>query len=200
MKEIILFLLAVTLLSCSQNVFDSKEEVIEFVKNPDNGYYKSKNVNGVVFALTYRPTDLLVSQELDDISNQKTIDSLREKYDGYLYLSLSLSKNGQDILSVVPKDRNEFGAVVNQLAFGFGEKVHLSTAKKDTVALLNYIYPRMYGLNKSSTLLFVYPRDQVVSNNEYLQFTIEDLGLQTGEISFKINIEDIDNEPSINFL
>ena len=46
-----------------------------------------------------------------------------------------MSKNNQELLSVAPKNQNEFGAMVNQLAFGMQDKVHLFTAQKDTIEL-----------------------------------------------------------------
>jgi hypothetical protein len=47
--------------------------------------------------------------------------------------------------------------------------------------------------------MIVYPRDKKYLNNEYLNFTIEDLGLYTGEIKFKIDTKAIVNEPQLRF-
>jgi len=140
----------------------------------------------------------LVNQELDDNSNKEEIKELRKKYSKYMYFNLSMSKGNHELLSTAPKNRNEFGAMVNQLAFGMGDKVHLYTQQKDTLELLDFVYPRMYGMSRSTDLLFVYPRDKENLNEEYLNFTIEDLGLFTGEIKFKIPIKKINHEPTIS--
>ncbi len=106
-----------------------------------------------------------------------------------------MSKNNKELLSTAPKNRNEFGAMVNELAFGLGEKVHLYTQQKDTIALADFVYPRMYGMSRSTDVLLVYPRKQL--NDEYINFTIEDLGLDTGEVKFKVPTTSINNEPKL---
>ena len=114
-----------------------------------------------------------------------------------MYFNLSMSINNQELLSTAPKNRNEFGAMVSQLAFGMGEKVHLYTPSKDTLEIADFIYPRMYGMSKATTIMFVYPRDKDAINEDYLNFTIEDLGLYTGEVKFKVETEKIKNEPKL---
>ena len=64
---------------------------------------------------------------------------------------------------------------------------------------MDYNYPRMYGMGGATTMLFIYPKDQKYLNDEYLNFTIEDLGIYTGEVKFKISIENIENEPKLKF-
>lgn len=195
----ILFLVVAFTISCSQKNFENEKTLWSYLKDPTNGYLQQKTINGIDFSIVQRPTDLLVKQELGGDINAEKIQVLREKYSKYIYFNLSMSKNNQELLSATPKNRNEFGAMVNQLAFGMGGKVHLYNQKKDTIALADYIYPRMYGMSTSTTMLFVYPRDQKQLNGEYLNFTIEDLGLYTGEVKFKIPIEIIMNEPTLTF-
>lgn len=185
------------LYSCNKT-FDSEQELITYVLEESNGYVQHKTVNGVDFTLMYRPTDLLVNQELGDENPKKAeIDALRDKYGKYMYFNLSMSKNEKELLSVAPKNRNEFGAMVNQLAFGMHEKVHLFNQTKDTLELIDFIYPRMYGMSRSTTIMFVYPRDKEKLQNDILNFIIQDLGLYTGEVKFKIETEKINNEPQL---
>ncbi|GAB5400283.1 MAG: hypothetical protein Aureis2KO_18680 [Aureisphaera sp.] len=198
--DILILFLAITLFaSCNRTSFDHEEDLLAHIKNPENGYLQEKKVNGVDIALMYRPTDLLVNQELNGNHSEQLVDSLRKKYASYLYFNLHLSKNGKELLSAVPSDRNEFGALVNKLAFGMGESVHLYTNTKDTIAMADYIYPRMYGMSGSTSLLLVYPNNEKAKNADFLNFTIEDIGLATGEIKFKIYQETIANEPQLAF-
>jgi hypothetical protein len=169
------------------------------MKDESNGYIQEKSVNGIDFKLMYRPTDLLVSQELGDSITANRVKTLREKYSMYLYFTLSMSKNNQELLSAVPKGRNEFGAMVNQLAFNMDEKVHLFTKSKDTIELLDFVYPRLYGMGNSTSIMFVYPRNKDFLKEDYLNFTIEDIGLDTGEIKYKLLTKDIALEPKISF-
>jgi hypothetical protein len=122
-----------------------------------------------------------------------------------MYFTLSMSRNGKELLSTTPKNRQEFGAMVNQLAFGMRDKVHLFTQQKDTLEMLDYNYPRMYGMSQATTILFVFPRDEKYlkactepcRSDAFLNFTIEDLGTYSGEVKFKIAIEKINKEPTL---
>lgn len=183
------------MVSCNKKTFNTEKELLTYISDEENGYVQHKSVNGYDFSLLYKPTDLLVKQEAGSDVTKEEIKNLREKYSKYLYFNLSMSKNNQELLSTAPKDRNEFGAMVNQLAFGMGDKVHLFTKSKDTIELADFIYPRMYGMSQSTTIMFVYPRNKKILDEDYLNFTVEDLGLYTGEVKFKINNNLIVKEP-----
>ncbi|MBV7269078.1 hypothetical protein KCG49_07750 [Winogradskyella sp. WHY3] len=187
--------------SCGGNTFDSEEELMTFLLEETNGYKHSKTVNGVDFSLMYRPTDLLVKQELGDKEvTKEEVRKLRDKYKNNIYFNLSMSKNNQELLSTAPRDRNEFGAMVNQLAFGMGEKVHLFTQSKDTLELADFVYPRLYGMGRATTIMFVYPRTkEQLNSKDILNFTIEDLGLYTGEVRFKVGVDRLIDEPKLKF-
>ena len=186
------------LASCDSTTFDSKEELIEFITDSENGYLNKKQVQGYDFSLLYKPTDVLVHQELGDTLDLKKVKALREKYKNQLCFTLSMSKNNQEVLNALARDKGEFGAMVNQLAFKMDRKVHLFTEKKDTIPMMDFIYPRMYGMSRSTDILFVFPKEKALES-ETLNFTIEDLGFYTGEIKFKIPTEKIKNQPQINF-
>ena len=110
-----------------------------------------------------------------------------------------MSKNNQELLNGVARDKAKFGQMVNELAFGMEEKVHLYTPEKDTLKMADYIYPRMYGMSNSTSIMIVYPRDSKFMSQDYLNFVIEDLGLDTGDIKFKLNTKALKNEPQLKF-
>ncbi len=200
LKGIILLISVTLYVSCNTSTFNTKNELMAFLQEDANGYVQHKTINGVDYSLMYRPTDLLVQQELNDSSTETEIKALRTRYSKYLYFNLSMSQNNKELLSVAPKNRTEFGVMVNQLAFGMGKKVHLFThTTKDTLDLIDFIYPRMYGMGKATTIMFVYPRDEKQLDEDYLSFTIEDLGLYTGEVKFKIPTDKLKNEPKLSF-
>ncbi|WP_378185628.1 hypothetical protein ACE939_10995 [Aquimarina sp. W85] len=201
MKQIplLLFITLFLLSACSTTTFDSKEELWEYLKTEEHGYLQNKTVNGVSFSLVYKPTDLIVDQMLGDDRNTATIDSLRQHFDRYLYFNLSMSKNEQELLSNVAGNKQRFGAMVNELAFGMHSKIHMITPAKDTIAMTDYIYPRMYGMSGATTLLLVYPKEKNIMESQEINLTIEDLGFYTGEVKFKIPTDIIKNEPKLKF-
>lgn len=195
----LLLLPIVLLTSCSSKTFDTEEALWEYVKDKNNGYIHHKTVKGVAYSLMYRPTDVLVNQELSDKYNNRIVDSLRKKYKEYMYFNLSMSKNNKELLSNVAGNKNQFGSMVNELAFGMEQKVHVYTPKKDTLAMLDFIYPRMYGMSNATTIMFVYPRDEKYLKDEYINLTVQDLGFYTGDVTFKIPTEALKNEPELKF-
>jgi hypothetical protein len=194
-----LLLLLLTIISSCSKTFDTPEEITAYITDEDHGYNYKKTVNGVDYVLQYRPTDLLVKQELSEKYTTTEVEKLRAKYSKYLYFNLSMSKNNQELLNGLARDKQKFGQMVNDLAFGMDEKVHLYTPEKDTLAIADFIYPRMYGMTNATVIMLVYPRDKKYMDNDYLNFTIEDLGLDTGEIKFKLNAKVLQQEPHLSF-
>lgn len=201
-KIFILCFLGVSLMGCQDHkIFKNIDDLTVYVQDEQNGYKQKKIVYGFEFSLMYRPTDLLVYQEIGSKKiNSKQLNKLRNKYADFMYYNLSISKNNKELLSTIPKNRNEFGTMVNQLNFGMREKVHLMTQNKDTIELIDFMYPRMFGMSRSTTLMFVFPRKDYSLENEYLTLIIEDLGIHTGQVKFQIPSKKIKNEPQLNFL
>ncbi len=187
------------LTACGPQEFDSEEALWEHLKDPANGYLQEKTINGVSFSLLYRPTDLLVQQSMGDTKRKEEIDSLRNHYGQYLYLNLSLSQNGRELLGSMQGGRQNFGQLVNTLSFGMGEKLHLYTQQRDTLELLDHSAPRTYGMSQKTNLLLVYPRDPERLRGDHLTLVAEDLGLNTGDVAFKLKTEKIHKEPRLTF-
>ena len=191
--------MALFLFSCNSKSFDTKQELLDYLKDEENGYLQKKNVNGVDFSLMYRPTDLLVEQELTGNISKELVDSLRKKYEKYIYFNLSISKNNKALLSTIPDNRDDFAVLVNQLSFRMRDKVFLVTNSKDTIELVDYVYPRMFGLSKTTSLMFVYKRDELKVKNGYLNFIVKDLNLFTGDIKFKVPAKKINKKLTLSF-
>lgn len=198
-KAFLLGILGVFIISCSTRSFETIDELYAYISDEENDLFQEKSINGVDFALQYRPTDVLVHQTIGDSISQEQIEALREQYSKNMYFNLSMSSNNQELLNHVVHDKNKFGALVNDLAFGMDQKVHLFTPKKDTLEMLDFVYPRMYGMTRSTQIMIVFPRDQKSLKEKHLYLTIEDLGFNTGEVKFRIPTDPINNEPQLNF-
>lgn len=198
-KNSLLSLMLILIFSSCSKTFDTQEEMNDYIQDEDNGYNYQKTIVGVDYVLQYRPTDLLVKQELGDENDSTQVDKLRQKYNKYLYFNLSMSKNNQELLNGVARDKVKFGQMVNELAFGMEEKVHLYTRDKDTIAMADFIYPRMYGMSNSTSIMIVYPREIKFLNQDHLNFVIQDLGLDTGDVKFKLSTKALKNEPQLQF-
>jgi hypothetical protein len=65
--------------------------------------------------------------------------------------------------------------------------------------MADFIYPRMYGMSNSTSIMIVYPRDSNFMKEDHLNFVIEDLGLDTGDVTFKLNTQALRKEPQLQF-
>ena len=194
-----LFVLVLFVLGCDNKEFSNESDLLNFIKDEVNGYSYIKTINGVDYNLMYRPTDVMVNQELDGEISEENVNELRNKYKNYMYFNLRMGKNNKELLSSQPKSRDEFGAMVSQLVFGMKDKVHMYTPSLDTLEMTDFVYPRMYGMTDATTILFVFPRDDKYLNEEYLNFIIQDLGSYTGDVKFKVPVDKLLKEPTLSF-
>ncbi len=151
------------LLSCGPPAFDGEEDLLAYIREPRHGYLHQKTVNDIDFSLLYKPTDLMVAGELSVESAPAGIDSLRHRYGQYMYFVLSMSAKNRELLNHVAGDRSRFGAMVNALSFYMDRNVHCFTPEKDTLPMIDFIYPRMYGMSRSTDILLVYPAIKNIS-------------------------------------
>jgi len=196
-NSFLLFIVMLSVCSCSRD-FDTPKELIDYAADEDNGYRYTKTTNGVDYQLQYRPTDMMASQELGNQVSEASIDSLRKTYRQYMYFTLSMSKNNRELLTGVAQDKNKFGQLVNNLAFDLDKKIHLFTQQNDTIKMVDFVYPRMYDMTNNTSVLVIFERNQQKLESDFLNFTIEDLGFMTGEVSFKIKSKKLVNEPELN--
>jgi hypothetical protein len=191
---ILVFSLA--LYGCQQSFTNA--EFDEFAAEETNGYRYTKSVNGVDFTLIYKPTDVMLRQELGDSVNLQQIESLRKKYSNNLYFSLAMSKNDQELLNEAVRDRNKYNEMVNKLVFTMDQSIHFVSKNRDTMPMIDFNYPRMYGMAKSTSMLIVFPRDEKFIDQEYSDFIVEDIGMGTGDVKFRIKNKIFRSEPVIH--
>jgi hypothetical protein len=189
-----------TLLFTSCNRKLNKEKLVEYIKNPENGVMKDKSIGSINISVYYKPVDFLVQQELvsSDVIKNSKIEEIRENYSKNLYFQISISMNDKEVLNNAAYNRQEFGRMVNQLSFEMGNRVYLTDNDNDTLQMMNYLYPRMYGMSKSTDILFSFEKPDL-KNTESLIFTIKDIGLMTGDIKFKFKTKDILEVPELKF-
>jgi hypothetical protein len=184
--KFIIFFFAIMLFSAGCHNKQTCNQLVEYVNHPKNDYVQEKTLNGIEIKVTYRPTELMICQELsrNETTSDTVITKLRKKYESQHYLTLSFSKNKQEILSNAA-NKQQFSMLVNQFAFGMGEKIFLTTAERDTLDLLSFHTPRHYGVSLSTDILLAFEREK--QNAEYLTLKIQEFGLKTGDTQFRIN-------------
>jgi len=176
----------------------TKEELISYARNSENGLVKVKTINGVKLKVMLRPNDLLVEQELGEgtTPDKAEVNRLRDKYNNYLYFILSISADGKDVSTTRLADMQAFSNRIQTLAFGMGEYVFLTNENSDTAYVVDYIYPRTYGLGNSTDLMFVFDK-AILNESDYITFNLNDIGLLTGTTRYKFRKKDLLTLPQL---
>ena len=79
MKRLLSIIAILFLCGCSSKSFKTEQELWDYIKNPEHGYFQKKHINGYDFSLLYKPTDLLVQQELsDEMQGQQRVQKTKE--------------------------------------------------------------------------------------------------------------------------
>lgn len=165
----------------------------------ENDLTKEKEVNDFTVRVTYRPTDLLVYQEISgDTLDTARIAMLRKKYAHYYYFVLNLSKGSEEALHRLSGGQGQYSEVVQTLSFGMADHVTLTTSVKDTIPVGDFVLNRTYGMSNSTDLLFVFNR-QKAKESEWIQFQLDEFGLGIGSQRFRFQRDLLDRAPGIDF-
>lgn len=173
--------------SCHSSL--DKESLLAYLKKEENGLLQKKSIKGIDFTVMYQPSQLMAYRE-----SSTAVDL--NKYDEYLYFILSLSANGEEILNQMG-NHARFSEMVSQLSFGMGEKIRLVTSTGNEIPLLDVHHARTYGMAGANQLMLIFKRDET-GEAEWIKLQLQDFGLNTGDVSFKFNINDLKKIPELN--
>lgn len=181
-----------------QSLPQTPDELAAYAQDPQHGLVQEKQVGPVRMRVQYRPTDLLVAQELPESREAEQIKALRAKYGQYAYFILSFSQDNQEAL-YQRADYGQFSETLQNLAFRMNRFTQLTTAQQDTIPLADFAYPRLYGHGSSTQVMLVFDREKI-PDDDWVQLTVEDVGLGTGRQHFRFDIEQLHRAPTIDFI
>lgn len=190
-RFLFLLFLFVMLSSCKKEL--SAEEIEQYIQDSKNGTKKSFESEDFKAVISYRPTDLMVNQEL--VVGKKDKEALRKNYEQYHYFVLNLQNNGTDLLNSAAADKSMFAAINEQLSFTLNEHVYALDEKKDTAYLIDFAFPRLYETAKSTAVLLVFKADAL--STDKFKICLKDIGNTTGIIEFDFDKKDLKNIPSL---
>jgi hypothetical protein len=194
----LLVCLACAAIACAPSQL-SKDELVEYIRDEENGVKHSATLGKTVVDVQYRPTDLWVAQELNgETPRPSQVDSLRKKYDHYYYFILSLSRNNKEALHQVDEGFGQYSELVQTLSFRMPEYVTLTTAAQDTIPVGDFMLNRTYGMSSATEVLFVFSREKV-TDQEWVQFNLNEFGLGIGNQRFRFKRSDLEAVPALAF-
>jgi hypothetical protein len=153
-----LALLGLGLVGCGRPL--ERPAYLAYLANPAHGLTQTQEANGITVTCSYRPPDLLVSQELTSKAttvSPATIDSLRHTYAGKLYCTLALTRDSAEIETSFIRDEAALGQALSYLSTGITRDVYLrGLGQPDSAAAMAATYARQYGNTGRSTVLLVF--------------------------------------------
>lgn len=171
-----------------------------YLADPAHGLTQTQQVNGIAITCVYRPTDLLVSQELTaeaTTPDPAFIDSLRRTYAGKVYCSLALARDSTELEAAVSGDETALSQTLSYLSTGIAQDVYLrGLGRPDSVAALAAAYTRQYGNTGRSTVLlaFAAPRLDV---RQGFTLTYRDTQFGLGPVHFVFPAHAIQQLPAL---
>lgn len=197
MNRLLLVFLGYCIISCSPSAL-TEAELKQYVLEPDNNLIQEETINDVNVRITYRPTDLLVAQELTNVTDTTHISLLRAKYNKYYYFVLSLSKNQREVIQAGTMPQAQFSELLQTISFRMAAYVNMTTNTRDTIPLADYVYNRTFGMGSSNDLLLVFNKEQA-KPADWLQINLAEFGLGVGRQALRFKRRQLDEVPQIDF-
>ena len=132
------------LLSSCTTLPNTKEQLLNYVNDKDNGSKKYQESEQGQFTMTYRPNVLL--------------PGLPSSAQDYWYFILSLSNEGREYSQNFLATEAGYTKAIEQLAFGMTETTYAITNSLDTVYCSASTFPRTYGSLDSDKILLVFEK------------------------------------------
>lgn len=173
----------------------SEAEMVKYIMDDSNGLIQRVKKDDIVLELIYRPTDLLVAQEVSDTTiKQDELDSLRSRFSNYSYFVLKLSREGQEATNQLATDLSHYTRAIDYLSFQIGQDIDLVFGN-ERIDTEDFMHTRSFGGAKANTVMLAFK----IRPEELQDFAIEydDSLFGTGLTRFNFKVSDIESLPPI---
>jgi len=194
----LIFLFASFLLwSCGSSSM-TEEDLQTYAQDEDHGLLQKDSVHGLVIEVMNRPSGLLVAQELRNESalTDSLVKSVKDQYAKNLYFNLTLSVKDQDPL-LHSGSMSTFSSLLQTMAFQMDKYVFLTTSNKDTIPVGDFVYPRLYGMGRGSTVLFAFAGEELSKEKEWVEFHLMEFGMNSGNRKYRFDMDDLRDVPDL---
>ncbi|MEM9339959.1 MAG: hypothetical protein AAGA66_14575 [Bacteroidota bacterium] len=188
--------LSLVLSNCEPNREFADQQALSAYLYSHDTYHQETNIGATKLAITYRPTDLILSKEITPQTPPETLAEKRQEYRKYVYFQLALTYDEKEWLQQ-QVNNPVYGDLVRTLSFRMGQYIDLITPS-DTIPPVSAYHDRMYGLSKATQLLLAFPRS-VIEDHERFRLVIREFGGSLGMHAFEFRSDELINEPFISF-
>ena len=175
------------------------ESLRSYIQDEENGLKKYAGSDVIKAELTYKPSDLIIAQNYkrEIKAKPESIDSLKRSLDKYLYLTLRISQNGQEVENRFVSNEALFNKTLAYLNYEMSEDISMTVSGK-SYPVADYFYQRMYGTTGGSVILIAFEKELIKEADDF-KIAFEDRMLGLGYVDFEFERSDIENIPGLNF-
>ena len=184
------------LISCQQQV--SKEELVNYLHDPDHGLLVERNKGTYALAATYIPSDLIVLQELTRQQERHGKKVNLQKSENTHYVSLTISDAGKEIFNRFAQQTEQFALLTDHVAYQMDHYAYFRSSETDSIPLVSFNSPLTYGMNDRTKMLFSFS-DPSLEESDWLELVVSEFGLGIGQQRFRFNVNQLQKIPSLNF-
>lgn len=181
---------------CNESVLSVKDYVA-YMNNPKNGLVIQKEVDGVMFKLSYITPELMALNELKKVNiSAKEWDEKLAEYKGMMYANLSISAVTDDhVYTTLGRE----GLSEDEIDFNYNlnaESDFMLLRNADTVKCVLYSFSKTYGLAKTIDLALGFDAtSEDNSGDKVVEYNAE--FLNRGLLKFRFKQSDLANIPSV---
>lgn len=196
MVSLTVVIAVMTLCACETPKNVSVFELNEYLNDPDHGLKHRQGNGDMQLVIEYRPTDLIVKQQLSDVVNNKEREVIKRQFDSLDYFVLRFSKNDKEVENSYVSDPARLSEIESYFSQGILSDLSMITPT-DTLRPVDVVYTRTFGMSRASSVLVVF-KSYLVHRTGSVDLYFEDSMLATGRSKFTIDIDDVKNIPALN--
>lgn len=189
MKLIKLLIVLIVVFSCKKPSLN-RNEFIQFMSNPENGFIQTVKTNGINFKLQLIPSVLSSLKAQANNNNEKD----NEYYD-YFLMTISVDDFKEDVLKYNLESYNQFDYRVRYCASNLNNDLFIIN-DKDTLKCPIHHYERSYGLSSDAKILFGFPDLNLKSESD-VKVIFFDKIFDTGKKIFVFKYDKISRIPDL---
>jgi hypothetical protein len=182
---ILLFLLVC---SCKQSIVN-RDQLIKFINDPDNGLKKSQQVGNIDVEMIFKPYALIMSEK--KVNNRKVLaDSLKKEF----VFEMRISANKKELLKQLAFA--QYSLLVQTLSFEMNDFIRIIPDKNKPLQPKECLFDQTYGLTDANRLYIIFNKS-IVKDADKLSIKVNEFGLNTGDLIFEFNVNDLTHLPNI---
>lgn len=180
------------LYGCAGNP-DTPAEYFAWFGQEENGFIKTRSINGIEYTVHFRPVELQILRELDQTSltvSPAFLDSLKASYGKSLnfILEIGLADGDGKVLANAAHIHENPLQVLQELSFSMQEQVELEVGENTYVPSL-FHFERGYELGKKERFLFSFPVPEKDMDKPFI-FRYEDKFFGGSLLNFSFDVTD----------